>query len=108
MIVVVGRVRTDDEKRERMLEVAQTVARASRAEAGCINYRVYEDTEEPNDFVFVEEWADDTALQAHFGTPHIAQFMGAITEAIVGPPDVNFHQIASSRSLADVADVTAG
>jgi quinol monooxygenase YgiN len=105
MIVVVGRVTTDDEKRERMIEVAQTVARASREEAGCINYRVYEDTEQPNDFVFVEEWADDAALQAHFATPHIAEFMGSILEAIVGAPDVNFHQIAGSRSLADV---TAG
>jgi quinol monooxygenase YgiN len=103
MIVVVGRVRTDAEKRERMIEVAQTVARASREEAGCINYRVYEDTEQPNEFVFVEEWADDAALQAHFATPHIAAFMGSITEALVAPPEVNFHQIASSRSLADVS-----
>ena len=103
MIVVVGRVRTDDDKRERMIEIAQTVARASREEAGCINYRVYEDTEQPNEFVFVEEWADDAALRAHFMTPHITAFMGAITDALVAPPEVNFHEIASSRSLADVS-----
>jgi quinol monooxygenase YgiN len=105
MIVVVGRVRTDDEKRESMIDVAQTVARASREEAGCINYRIYEDTEQPNEFVFVEEWADDAALQSHFATPHIAQFMGAITDTLVAPPEVNFHEISRSRSLADV---TAG
>ncbi|HEX5225927.1 MAG TPA: putative quinol monooxygenase [Solirubrobacteraceae bacterium] len=105
MIVVVGRVRTDAGKREQLIEVAQTVARASREETGCIGYRVCEDTERPNDFVFVEEWADDAALQAHFGTSHIAAFMAAVRAAIIAPPEVDFHQIAGTRTLADV---TAG
>jgi quinol monooxygenase YgiN len=103
VIVVVGRVRTDAERRERLIEIGQTVARASREEAGCLSYRVCEDTEVENDFVFVEEWQDDAALQAHFATPHIAAFMGAIQEAIVAPPEVKFHEIASTRDLSNVA-----
>jgi quinol monooxygenase YgiN len=103
MIVVVGRVRTDADRREELIRVGQAVAAASRTEPGCITYRIYEDIEVPNDFVFVEEWEDDEALQRHFATPHIAQFMGAIPEAIVAPPDVKFHTIASSIDLADVS-----
>ncbi|HEX3511006.1 MAG TPA: putative quinol monooxygenase [Solirubrobacteraceae bacterium] len=105
MIVVVGRVRTDADKRAAMIEIGQTVARASRAEAGCIGYRLYEDTETPDDFVFVEEWQDDAALQEHFRTPHIAAFMASILDAIVGAPDVRFHEVASTR---DLSNVTAG
>jgi quinol monooxygenase YgiN len=103
MIVVVGRVRTDADRREELIRVGQAVAAASRTEPGCITYRIYEDIEVPNDFVFVEEWEDDEALQRHFATPHIARFMGAIPEAIVAPPDVKFHTIASSIDLADVS-----
>jgi len=102
VIVVVGRVSTDDSKRAELIAVAQKVASASREEAGCINYRVYEDTEQPNQFVFVEEWEDDGALQQHFGTPHIAEFMQAIMGTIVAPPDVKFHQIESTRDLSEV------
>jgi quinol monooxygenase YgiN len=103
MIVVVGRVKTDSDKRETLVRIGQTVAAASRAEGGCHGYRLYEDTENENEFVFVEEWEDDAALQRHFATSHIREFMQAIPTAIVAPPDVKFHTIASSRDLADVS-----
>ena len=51
MIVVVGRVRTGAEKRAEFLRIGQAVAVASRQEAGCIGYRLYEDTEVEHDFV---------------------------------------------------------
>jgi quinol monooxygenase YgiN len=103
MIVVVGRVRTDADKRAELVRIAQRVAAASRQEAGCISYRIYEDTELANDFVFVEEWESSEALEQHFGTAHIAEFMQAIPESIVAPPDVKFHTIESTRDLADVS-----
>ena len=103
MIVVVGRVRTDEQRREGLIEIGQAVAAASREESGCINYRVYEDTETRNDFVFVEEWEDDAALRRHFATGHIAAFMTAIPEALAAPPDVKFHTVASTMDLADVS-----
>ena len=102
MIVVVGRVRTDSSKREDLVRIGTAVAAASREEEGCIAYRLYEAADAPNEFVFVEEWRDDAALKAHFRTGHIAEFMAAIPGAIVGAPDVKFHEIASSRDLAEV------
>ena len=102
MIVVVGRVISDAEKREELIRVGQTVAAASRREAGCISYRLYEDTEVENEFVFVEEWESDAALKEHFTTPHIADFMKAIQATLVSPPDVQFHTIASSLDLSQV------
>jgi quinol monooxygenase YgiN len=103
MIVVIGRVSTDADKREELMRIAETVAAASRAEAGCISYRVYEATDLEHEFVFVEEWQSDEALQQHFATPHIAEFMRAIPAAITAPPDVKFHTVASSMDLADVS-----
>jgi quinol monooxygenase YgiN len=103
MIVVVGRVGTDPDRREALIRVGQTVAAASRAEEGCISYRLYEDTEVENEFVFVEEWDSEEALQRHFATAHIRDFMQAIPATIVAPPDVKFHTIASSMDLADVS-----
>jgi quinol monooxygenase YgiN len=103
MIVVVGRVRTDSEKRLELVRIGQAVAAASRAETGCISYRLYEDTENENEYVFVEEWEGSDVLERHFSTPHVGEFMRAIPATIVAPPDVKFHTIASSRDLADVS-----
>lgn len=102
MIVVVGRVQTDAEKRAELVRVGLAVAAASRLEPGCISYRLYEDTENENEYVFVEEWESDQALRQHFASTHVAVFLQAIQATIVAPPDVKFHTIASSMDLADV------
>ncbi len=102
MIVAVGRVRTDAAKREELVRVGQGVASASRNEAGCLGYRLYEDTERENEFVFVEEWESQEALEQHFATPHVREFMKAVPATLVAPPDVKFHTIASTMDIADV------
>jgi quinol monooxygenase YgiN len=103
VIVVVGRVQTDAGRRAELIRVGQTVARASRTEAGCIGYRLYADTEQEDAFVFIEEWEDEPALRRHFATAHIAEFMRAMPALLTAPPDVRFHTVASSMSLADVS-----
>ena len=103
MIVVVGRVQTDADRRGALIQIGQAVAKASRQEAGCISYRLYQDTERENEFVFVEEWESDSALQRHFATPHIREFMQAIPETIIARPDVKFHTILSTMDLAEVS-----
>lgn len=103
MIVVVGKVRTDAARRDELVRLGQEVARASREEAGCLGYRVFQDTEDPLAFVFVEEWADQEALEAHFRTPHIATFMSAFPATLAEPPDVQFHTVASTVDLAAVS-----
>ena len=112
MIVVVGRIRTDADRREELVRIGQAVAGASRGESGCISCRLYEDTEVENDFVFVEEWESSEALRQHSAAAHVAEFMRAIPRAIVAPPDVKFHTIESSMDLADlnalVCDQTVG
>lgn len=105
MIVVVGRVVTDADRRDELVRIGKTVARASREEAGNISYRIYQDTELENEFVFVEEWASNDALQDHFATSHVGEFMQAIQATLVAPPDVKFHTIASTM---DLGEVTAG
>ena len=103
MIVVVGRVQTSQDRRDELIKLGQRVAQASRDEAGCIGYRLYENTEQANEFVVVEEWDSEEALQRHFATAHIAAFMAAFPATLSAQPDVQFHTIAETRTLADVA-----
>jgi quinol monooxygenase YgiN len=103
MIVVVGRVRTDADGRADLLRIAHALVAASRRDDGCISYRLYEDTELANDFVFIEEWESDDALQRHLATPHIAEFTQAVPATLVAPPEVAFHTVERTRGLTDVS-----
>jgi quinol monooxygenase YgiN len=99
MIVVTGRVQVPADGRERFIEVATEMCSRSRAEEGCGGYRVYADLEQPDRYVFVEEWADDAALQRHFSRPHTGTFLADLGPLLGGPADAIFHTTASSRRL---------
>jgi quinol monooxygenase YgiN len=99
MIVVTGRAHVPAEQRTRFIEVATTMCASSRDDDGCNGYRVYEDLEQPEHYVFVEEWADEDALQRHFAQPHTGSFMRDLRGLLPGPADVVFHTTASARRL---------
>ncbi len=99
MIVVTGRVQIPPQHRERFQEIATAMCRASRGDDGCLGYRFYEDAEQPGRFVFIEEWQDDDALQAHFRQPHTGEFMGELPGLLSEPPDALFHTVAATRRL---------
>jgi quinol monooxygenase YgiN len=43
----------------------------TRAEPGALRYDLYRSTAQPNEFLRLEEWRDEAALEAHKQTPHI-------------------------------------
>lgn len=99
MILVTGRVHVPAEHSDRFTEVATEMCSRSRREQGCIGYRVYSDLEQADRYVFVEEWADDVALQRHFGEPHTRAFLDDLGGMLNEPGDVLFHTTASTRRL---------
>lgn len=99
MIVVTGRVRIPRERRDEFAAIATEMCAASRGDDGCAGYRVYEDLEQPDRYVFIEEWRDDEALQSHFAQPHTARFMGALVPMLAEPADALFHTTARTRRL---------
>ena len=99
MIVVTARVAVSEQQRERFISVASEMCARSREENGCRGYRVYADLEQPDRYVFVEEWDDEQALQEHFGRPHTRTFLADLAGLLAAPADALFHTVASSRRL---------
>lgn len=75
-------------KRERatdLLEQLVALEQASRAEPGCIAYRVFRDMDQADRFVLVEEWSDRAALEAHNMQPHVTRFVAAVGDLLLEP-----------------------
>ncbi len=84
---------------EEFVGIATEMCEASRGDDGCLGYRVYADLEQPDRYVFIEEWRDEQALQAHFAQPHTARFMGALVPMLGEGADALFHTVRSTRRL---------
>lgn len=86
MIVVVGSVKVKAGHMARAQELGLEHVRRSRTEPGCISHAMHVDCENPNRLVFLEEWADQASLQAHFQVPASRQFAAQLSECAVEPP----------------------
>ena len=65
MVIVGGSFEVEPEQREEFLAGRLDAIRASRAEAGCLEYSLMPDPIEPGRVVLYERWADQAALDAH-------------------------------------------
>ena len=66
----------------------QKLIEPTHAEPGCIRYEMWQNRENPAEFTFVEEWADDAALDAHFQTPHMQEIVPKVQALIEGELDL--------------------
>ncbi len=72
MIVIEGSVRIPPENLEAARQVMEQMIRASRAEAGCLDYAYAIDVLDPGLVRITERWESREALTAHFKAAHMA------------------------------------
>ncbi len=63
-------VTTTPEHLAEVVEGLNTLAAASRAEAGCEGYEIFQSTIEPTRLIIIETWAGDEALAIHNESEH--------------------------------------
>jgi quinol monooxygenase YgiN len=99
MIVVAGKVTVKSERRAEAVQAALKMQRATQPEAGCISYRFYSDLENPDILFVFEEWESAEALEAHFQTPHMAEFMQLLPELLAGEIAIHRYVIEAKSGL---------
>jgi quinol monooxygenase YgiN len=99
MIVLAAKFLGKPERRGSLISLAATVAKPSRAEAGCVSYNFYEQQPTSNEFLFFEEWTDQAALDYHFQTSHFKKFMEQFPELIQGPANIRVYEVSQASDL---------
>jgi quinol monooxygenase YgiN len=99
MIIVTGRAQVHPDQREAALAAALDMRKHTIDEPGCIEYRFWSATDDPNAILLFEQWEEWPALEAHLTTPHVAAFQAAIGPAVDGPFEVTRFEISSHGPL---------
>jgi len=99
MIIISGRVRVRPDRLPAALEAAAEMARRSRDEDGCDAYDFGIDIEDAAVVRVFEEWASSEALEAHFATPHFADFGSVILSVLDGEATFTRYEVASAAPL---------
>lgn len=92
---VVARITAKPGAETAVRELLLTLIEPTRREAGCISYRLLENLDAPAEFVFVEEWRDDSAIDAHLATPHLLHVVTQSQSLLAAAPLILRHRLLS-------------
>lgn len=73
----------------------------TQAEEGCINHRLYENTEAANNWTMLELWRDEKALAGHFA----GKAFKVLSDAIGGKADVQVLKLMPSARTPSIESV---
>lgn len=94
MLIVLSRALAARGATGRLVAAATEMARATRADPGCVSYTFAADVENPDTIVCTEVWTSREALDAHMTHAHTAAFLDATGELLDGEPVMDFHTVA--------------
>ncbi|WP_405205710.1 putative quinol monooxygenase [Aquimarina sp. LLG6339-5] len=81
-LTIVARILAKEEKRDLVKSELLKLIDITRAEKGCINYDLHQDNDNPNLFLFYENWESRALWQEHMNNDHLAAYMKATDGAV--------------------------
>jgi quinol monooxygenase YgiN len=104
MILATLRMNVRSERRSDLLETMRGMLEPVRVERGCLSYRLYEDVEDRNTLVLVEEWKTQTDLESHIRTDNHRRLM-ALMDILNKQPELQFNTVSHTSGMDLIEDV---
>ena len=79
------------------ISAAQVMIENSNREEGCLGYMLYQDPYEKTNFIFVEKYINQAAIDVHFATSYFKEFGTKTADMTNKPAEVKIYDIASEK-----------
>ena len=89
MIIITGDLLIKEGHMSQAMQASQKHVAHSRTEPGCISHAVYHDPENDLRLFFYEQWADQSAIDAHFALPSSQAFVVEVRALVSAPPNLH-------------------
>jgi quinol monooxygenase YgiN len=104
MILVTLRMTVRSERRSDLLEAMRGLLEPARVERGCLSYRLYEDVEDGNTFILVEEWETQHDLESHIRTKNQRRLL-TLMDLLSEQPELRFNTVSHTMGMELIGDV---
>jgi quinol monooxygenase YgiN len=79
------------------IKSAQMMIDNSNKEEGCLGYMLYQDPYEKTNFIFVERYKNQAAIDVHFATPYFKEFGTKTADMTAKPMEIKIFDIAGEK-----------
>jgi quinol monooxygenase YgiN len=86
------------ERRSDLLETIRGMLEPARVERGCLSYRLYEDVENRNAFILLEEWATQEDLERHITKDNQRRLL-TLMDLLREKPEVRFNTVSHTAGM---------
>ena len=81
-LIIVANIRAKSDKIDLVKAELKKLITITRAEAGCLQYDLHQDNENPAHFLFYENWESRELWKAHMGNRHLQDYLAATEGAV--------------------------
>lgn len=107
MIIVILKMVVRPEKKEDLIEIIRGILEPTRVEKGCLDYHLYQDFEDTNAFVVLEQWATQQDLERFVRSNNYRQLLAAM-DLLAEPPEVKINAISYTAGLEAIQATREG
>lgn len=94
---VVARIVAKPGKEDALKAILLEVVVTTRGETGCRRYELLQSSGEPTEFLTLEEWADEAAIDAHLASAHVQRALTQAQELLAAAPDIRRYARVEGR-----------
>ena len=98
MVIIFVRINVRPANRQELSQTFLSIVEHVRKESGCLHADFYQDIENENDFLVVEEWANQKDLDDHLQSDIFTVIVGA-GSLMSRPPEIVRHTVSRSSEL---------
>jgi quinol monooxygenase YgiN len=99
--VAVGDIYTVTGRRDEVVELLGATQDRVRREPGCLAYTFAEAVGDPGHYVVTQEWRDEAALEAHYSSQPLSEYLERVGELLARPTQMRIHRVAETIRPAD-------
>lgn len=96
MVIIFVRMKVRPEKHKELTQTLQSIVEKVKRESGCLNIGFYQNTDDQNNLLVVEEWATQKESDDHMGSDIFAVLLGA-GSLMIQPPEIEIYTADFSR-----------
>lgn len=100
-VIVTGVIHGQAGRRAELAELLRDRQRQTAAETGCLAARVGATLSDPDEYLTVQEWQDESALEAHYRTAGFREYSFAVTPLLARPSDMRIHRVRETVTPVD-------
>ena len=92
-IRVVARIVSKPDRIDETRALLEGLVSSTREEPGCVRYELLQSRTTRAEFVTVEEWVDQGAIDAHFSTDHVKAAFAKAPDLLGEAPDIRQYRL---------------